>query len=152
MWYDEMLTQLCPAALTAFFAVLVFVAGQVVIKFFVEPIHRQSEVIGEIAHSLNYHANVFGKLAHSINPRIGERADEAVTTYRDLASKLRASTATIKWYGFWAFLKLVPKHTEIEAASSRLIYLSNVVFGDDRSWEAIHEAQEAIRKALHLRF
>ena len=50
---------LVQAVTTAFFAVVVFVAGQFVVKFVIEPVHEQSKVIGEIAYALVFYANIY---------------------------------------------------------------------------------------------
>lgn len=144
--------QLFSAALTSLLAVAVFVAGQIIIKFFVEPMQKQSEVIGEIAHSLNYYANVFGLEPANMSPALLEHVNTAKVTYRDQASRLRATTATIKWYGLWAFFLIIPKHADIAKASSNLIGLSNSVFDAHINWESLHQRQEEIKKALRLRF
>lgn len=38
---------------------LVFVVGQIILKFIIEPIHKQKEIIGEIADALIYYANLY---------------------------------------------------------------------------------------------
>ncbi len=40
-------------ALTAMAGVIVFVIGQVVVKFLIEPLHEQKELIGEMARRLS---------------------------------------------------------------------------------------------------
>lgn len=119
--FVEIANQLFNAALTVLAGVLVFVAGQFIIKFFVEPIHEQAKLLGEIAYALTFYANVFGN-ADLHRP---ERVEEASMTARKQASQLRAATATIFWYKLWQILRIVPKQENVLIASSYLIGLSN---------------------------
>ena len=115
------------ACLTAFGTVVsgavIFVFGQLVGKFFIEPIHEQSKLIGEIANSLIIYADLYA------NPGTGrpEAMDEAATVFRQQASQLRVTSRSIPWYGLWVFLRFVPKRVNIIEASRNLIGLSNSI-------------------------
>lgn len=144
------------SALTAFFGVLVFVIGQIIIKFFVEPIHKQAELIGEIAHSLTYYGNIYGiKVVFGDSPEAGspivQRAKDATNTFRDQGARLRATVTVIKWYPLWTFLRLVPKKDAVITASTELIGLSNSVGGTDVDWSAIHKREGSIAESLGFR-
>ena len=55
---------------------LIFVIGQIILKFIIEPIHKQKEIIGEIADALIYYADVFSNPAYedeSKNSRMSEK-------------------------------------------------------------------------------
>jgi len=80
------------AALTAFFGVVVFVTGQIILKFFVEPIQEQAKIKGEVSNALVFYANVEGGI---IKPELRE---EAQTELRELAARLRASVSQIPYY------------------------------------------------------
>lgn len=119
--FVEIANQLLQATLTVLAGVLVFVAGQLIIKFFVEPIHEQAKLLGEIAYALTFYANVFGN-ASVVKP---EKLEEASMTVRKQASQLRATASTIFWYKLWQLLRIVPKQKNVLIASSYLIGLSN---------------------------
>jgi len=111
------------AAITIFGGFVVFVLGQIVIKFFIEPIHKQSETIGDIAHYLIFYANQYS------NPGTGKHEDieETSRVLRKQAGELIARTHVIKIYTLFEFCKLVPKRSAIWKAHSNLIGLSNIV-------------------------
>ncbi len=46
------------AALTALLGIVVFVLGQIAVKFILDPIQEQARTIGEVTHALTYYANV----------------------------------------------------------------------------------------------
>src|SRR5688572_8306196 len=54
---SEELKIILTSSLTILGGIIVFVAGQVVTKFIIEPLYEQSKLIGEIANSLTYYAN-----------------------------------------------------------------------------------------------
>jgi len=110
------------ACLTVLIGVAVFVFGQIVVKFFIEPIHEQYKLMGEIAHSLVFYAKYY-----SAPQLTGDHPEsrEASTVLRDQASLLRARTNVIRWYKCFEWVKIVRKKTAIAEASSLLIGLSN---------------------------
>lgn len=80
------------AALTALFAVIVFVAGQLAQRFILEPIQEQRKIIGEIAFSLLFHANVMDMARRANSGLIQiEEPIEVAKTLRSLAGRLRAT-------------------------------------------------------------
>ena len=48
---------LLTSALTILGGIIIFAAGQALVKFIIEPLHDQSNLIGEIADSLVFYAN-----------------------------------------------------------------------------------------------
>ena len=117
-------SELLIAAITIFGGFVIFVLGQIILKFLIEPIHKQSETIGQIAHHLIFYANLY------TNPGAGTRdeMDKASCALRTQAADLIAKTHVIKIYSFWQFLKLIPKRSDIIAAHKNLIGLSNIVY------------------------
>jgi hypothetical protein len=111
------------SCLTIFGGVVVIVGGQIITKFFIEPIHDQFRLIGEIDDSLIFYANLL------INPGSGkpEKMEEASQKLRQQSSQLRARTNAIRWYELWEFIGLVLKHTDVIKASRNLMALSQFV-------------------------
>jgi hypothetical protein len=64
MDYQEILTQLLTSGVTACFTmlggVIVFVFGQIAIKFFIDPIQEQSKLINQIATDFTFYQNRVG--------------------------------------------------------------------------------------------
>ncbi len=48
------------SGLTIFGGLFIYVIGQLISKFFIEPIHKQSRCIGEIYYSLIFYADLYG--------------------------------------------------------------------------------------------
>jgi len=106
-------------ALTAVAGIAVFIAGQIIMKWFIEPIQEQRKLRGKIIYGLAYYANVYAE----IFPR--ETVIEASTRLRDLASQLQANASVIPFYGLLSLLHMVPKSDVIMRVSAHLIDLSN---------------------------
>ena len=125
------MSQTLQAALTVLGGVFVFVAGQVIVKFFIEPFHERSELLGEIAGSLIYYSNTTLALeplyaeslhrAQQLEEPLREitinryeelieadwkRCAEAKDVLRRQASQLMSTTTAIPMYSLWAALSL----------------------------------------------
>lgn len=111
------MSELLTASITIFGAFVVFVLGQMTLKFLIEPIHKQSEIIGEIAYSLIFYANLYG------NPGSGKPTDmdKASEVLRHQAALLIARTHVIKIYSLFKFFKLVPKRSQSEKLTRILL-------------------------------
>jgi hypothetical protein len=134
-WIKIILT----SSLTILGGIIVYVAGQIISKFFIEPIHKQAEIIGDISDALVYYAREYS--SPGLLPR--KKLDEAHERFRQLASLLKAKTYMIKWYRLFTLLGLVPDLLFIEAIARELIGLSNSVYGD--SDDGVRNARSANR-------
>ncbi len=108
--------------------VVILVLGQLAQRFFIEPLHEQAKVIGEIAYALAYHAPIYANpgrtrvvMANGID--LTAATEDAL---RALASRLIATTTPIRWYGLALFLSL-PSRKDVLEGASKLIGLSNSV-------------------------
>ena len=73
----NILETILTSAFTILGGIFVFVVGQVVVKFFLDPFQKYREVVGEIAHSLVYYANVTNALAEYNAQRMEAAQSEA---------------------------------------------------------------------------
>lgn len=146
--YDIVLTSL----FTVLGGIAIFIAGQLAIKFFIDPIHAYKILIGEISYSLIYFSNVGPGLIETYFQQLenASKLDEprkqiaeerikglilddwkdikdAKISLRKQASELMSTTNAIPFYRFWAFFRLLPKLDDINKASANLIGLSNSV-------------------------
>jgi hypothetical protein len=144
------------SSLTVLGGVVVFVLGQIIAKFFIEPIHEQFRVIGEIADLLIFYADLYSNPGDS-NP---ERREEASKMLRKQASQLMARTSTIRLYKLWQFLEFVRKHADIMEAHKHLIGLSNCIFippnsglreGLSKIIENNYNSRKKIEKCLRIK-
>jgi hypothetical protein len=106
---------------TVLASVAVFVVGQAVVKFLIEPWHEYRMLVGRIAHALILHAHVHSNL-DLISP---VPVEEARCELRSLAGELWQRTNAIPFYGpIPRACRWVPSWPEIEKAASGLIGLS----------------------------
>ncbi|MGO8990456.1 MAG: hypothetical protein ACLQGU_02520 [bacterium] len=111
--------------LTVVSGALVFIIGQIAIKFFLDPINEQSKVMRQIISSMIFH----GDLISNPGPEPADKRMQLCELLRHQAGDLSASTNGIPWYNFWESIGLVPKRDRILSVCSALIGLSNSVFG-----------------------
>ena len=149
------MSELLKITLTAVGGVTVFVIGQLMAKFLIEPIHEQKKLIGEIAATIIFYSNVGAGVEQHYYDRIKSidesddsqkqilidryknilnshwsRCDEAATTLRRQATELLGKTHAIPFYRLLSRLRQVPKVENITAASSELIGMSNSTHGE----------------------
>lgn len=171
---SELLKIVLTSSFTVLGGIVVFVTGQMIVKFLIEPFHNYKKLVGEIADSLVYFANV-GPAVHDIylqrlenaveleNPkaemeekrlrmiieRDWERMDAAQNVLRQQASQLMGTANMIPSYNLWAFLRILPKQEELIKASSNLIGFSNST-SSNRDLN-IGRRQKDIAKYLHIK-
>ncbi len=133
------------SSLTILGGIFVLVAGQVVIRFLIEPLQEQCKVIGRIASDLVFYARFYA------NPGLVEKefSDRTMEVLRRHASDLKAVNRMIPFYGLWALLGRNPTRNEVKQASKDLIFLSNAT-GDTGRSEWNRGARKRIEKALHI--
>ncbi len=178
---EEFYKIILTSSITLCGGILTLVAGQVLIKFLIEPFQNYVKLISEIADSLVLYANVGGaklqdyhlsqiaaldkeegentqngflreKLKAIINNDLNRR-EEAKTIFRQQASKLMGSVNMIPFYGFWAIWGLVPKRKLINNASANLIGLSNSTSDEDSKDIRIKEIAKNLKiKVLSERY
>jgi hypothetical protein len=125
------------AALTVFAGFVVFVAGQSVQRFVLEPVQEQRKVIGEIAYALLFYANVYRIEEIEEYEKLGEQRvvelEEARKSLRGLAGRLQTSLWTVPAYDALARMGWVRKKEEVLTASRELVGWSNNLYSDRTS-------------------
>ena len=107
--------------------VSVFVLGQILLKWIIEPIQKLREVIAEVVfylandHSIIHNANVVDK----------EEALSAGKNLKRLGAKLVSSQQLIPFYESVLRICRLPERDNIVSASNRLSLISNSMFGDE---------------------
>ena len=133
-------------SLTAFYTVLsgylIFVLGQITINFFLNPVKRQKETIGEIQDAVIYYANVFSPMMNKTTKK------EATEKFRRLATKLVSTTRVIPFYKQSCYVFGLPSMSKIGSAHHSLISLSNSVEKNRDSYKTM----EGLKKELNLLF
>lgn len=112
------------AFITVITGILVFVIGQIIVKFFIEPANDQSKLIGEIFFGLTYYRNIY---ANPGNAR-DEILDKASDAFRKYGSQLKGTTNAIRSYKLWETLGLIPIRANIDEAVGNLIRIANSIY------------------------
>ena len=128
---SELFRIVLTSALTIIGGVVVLVGGQIAIRFFIDPVHSQCKLLGEIINSLILFANLWydSNNDDQVDEASMKRIEAASRQLRHQASQLRAATYSIKWYRLFRLLGLVPKKSDADSISSSLIGWSNHLLG-----------------------
>ena len=103
-------------------ATMIFVIGQILTRFVLEPIQDQARTVGRVAFCLLAYADL------DPNCQKIERLDEASRTLRELAAQLRASRRVIPGYPFFSLIRFVISKRVLLESSAALIHWSNEVY------------------------
>jgi hypothetical protein len=129
--------------------VLVFIIGEIIVRFFLNPLYKFKEIKGEIASTLLFHANNYGReiirIDFKVNlqpeselqenekikspEKINDELKQARKETRSVAAKLISSAESIPFYKIMAGMKIVPTKKNISSSKSNLIWLSNSFIG-----------------------
>ena len=111
------------SALTLIGGIIVFVMGQSVVRFGIEPFQEFRKLKGEIAHLLVFYAKIYS------SPNVGSESErsEAVRALREKASELLARVNSIPFYGILSLLGLVPGWRDVSIAYKNLTHLGETV-------------------------
>jgi len=138
--------------LGAVVAVAVYVAGQLLSKFFIEPVYELKKVLGEVRFSLAFHAPTI----HTPIGRTLERSDAAYDAIMKNSSDIIAKLQAVPFYELTCFLALgaLPTRKSLEEASVKLRGLSTYLheIGDEaiRSIDEINKRVDKIERLLCL--
>ena len=139
---EEVLT----ASITVVVGVVVFVAGQIVVRFMIDPVHEQKKHVGLIADALIFYADIYS------NPGVidaEEVVKEASATLRSLAGQLMAKSNGVPLYWLLGALWLVPKWDSVLVARRELIGLSHSLVRGDPAQNS--KSRERIERELGIR-
>lgn len=98
----------------------VIVIGQAILKFLINPIIAQYDVINEIKCALIYYADVMDGPGS-----LEDKQNDGSKKLRHLSSLLRAKTSHIRLYEYLVKIKLVKSYKDILKVSENLIGISN---------------------------
>ena len=122
------MSQALAVGLTIFGGVCVFVMGQIITKFFLEPLYEQRKMFGEISDGVLYYAQYF------CNPGqddIGGNRTKASDAVRKLSAGLLAKSNAVPFYRIFAFFKIIPSSKDVNEVAKNLMFLSNSFFNGD---------------------
>jgi hypothetical protein len=133
---------------TAVLGVAVFVLGQIVQKWFIDPIQEQRKLAGTIVYSLVFYANLFkyghffsvaaetrrttrevsGRQAQFLDESyegFKERLSEGSAQLRSLSSQIHQSLKVVPWYWLLERLRIVYRSEDLYNVANELVKLSN---------------------------
>ena len=138
--------------------VIIYVAGQIIVKIVIDPVQELKRVIADIAFKLIHYSHVYrispsgdeeasGEEAQkSIDP---EKLEQAADEYRKLASMLNAGYRLVPFYTIAKLLFFLPKEADIIDARNELIEMSEEIFAAPKSF-VISERRKIIEKKLKV--
>lgn len=133
----------------AFTGIIVFVLGEFGQKFFIEPLHKQKEIIGEIAIQLIYLADLSNvdeqRRRGRPAPTLAE-VEEIEKNLRRLAGQLQASVEIIPKYEWCTKRGWVISKDSIKRASFCLVKWSKAIRKEDTA-----QYQQCIAEHLGLK-
>jgi hypothetical protein len=149
---DSGFSEVRTAAYTVVAGIFVFVVGQILQRFFLEPIQEQRRSFGEVTFAVRYYSGtlLFGAATGSWHYKAGtpEVKKEASERLYKLSAEVRASLSTVPYYQACERLGFVKKRETVEAVALNLQGWALYVKLGDSSAAARHRA--AVAKALGL--
>jgi hypothetical protein len=139
-------------------AVIIYVAGEIIIKIVIDPVQELKRVIADIAFKLIHYSHIYritpsgdvdasGEEAQkSVDP---EKLEETADEYRKLASMLNASYRLVPFYTIAKLVFFLPKEADIIDARNELLELSEEIFAAPKSF-VISERRKNIEKKLKV--
>jgi hypothetical protein len=113
--------------------VIIFVAGQIVVRILVEPVHRLKRVIADIAFCLIRYSHIYkqagrGEADDSFKERFRpEELGRVEEEYVRLASSLNAGLHLVPWYWMTRLLFALPSEKNVLYARDELLKLSKEI-------------------------
>lgn len=139
--------------LGAFGAITVYVIGQILSKFFIEPIHELRKEIGEVRFNLAFHASTI----HASIGRTKELSDHAKEDLMKNSCQLIAQIHAVPLFWVTRFIAfgVIPRKKSIEEAAIQLRGLTTYLYQSGEkatgSLEVISKRVEKIEKLLGLK-
>lgn len=128
---DDLTKILLTSAFTIVGGVLVFVIGQLLVKFLIEPLHEFRKVLGFVRFAFDF----FAPELHTPVPGDKERCDKASDAFRKASADLASSLNSVPWYDLMSrwFPKVLPPRAKASEAVKWLRNLATAVYKADRS-------------------
>ncbi len=138
--------------------VIIYVAGEIIVKIVIDPVQEFKRVIADIAFKLIHYSHVYRlapsgdvdasgeEVQKSIDPA---KLEQAADEYRKLASMLNAGYRLVPFYAIAKLLFLLPRESDIIEARNELLELSEEIFAAPKSF-VIAEGRKSIEKKLKI--
>lgn len=124
---------------------LIFVIGQILQRFFLEPIQEYRKTIGEIDNKLKFYANILTN--SGFNQKI---ILEITDTMRTLSCKIESGYKQIPFTNFLSKIGFIEEKKEVSEVAQGLIFLSNAGGRGESRIEKCDERIDRIRKIFKI--
>jgi hypothetical protein len=138
--------------LTVVSGTAVYVIGQIIQRFFLDPVLELRRTIADIGEALIFHANLFANPVRSSAAPLPENYMACSCALRAKASLLRAKAYAVPWYPLFCVLGVAPCAKSLGEASTDLILLSNSLGGEHTNGKDNANVADRIKHTLGLRF
>ena len=138
--------------------VIIYVAGEIIVKIVIDPVQELKRVIADIALKLIHYSPVY-RIAPSgdvdasgeeVQKSVdSEKLEQAADEYRKLASMLNAGYRLVPFYAIAKLLFFLPKEADIIDARNELLEMSEEIFAAPKSF-VISERRKSIEKKLKV--
>jgi hypothetical protein len=138
--------------------VIIYVAGEIIVKIVIDPVQELKRVIADIALKLIHYSYVY-RIAPSgdvdasgeeVQKSVdSEKLEQAADEYRKLASMLNAGYRLVPFYAIAKLLFFLPKEADIIDARNELLEMSEEIFAAPKSF-VISERRKSIEKKLKV--
>ena len=138
--------------------VIIYVAGQIIVKIVIDPVQELKRVIAEIAFKLIYYSHVYRVTSTGHEEASKEedqkgvdsvKLEQAADEYRKLASMLNAGYRLVPFYAIARLLFFLPGEADIINARNALLEMSEEIFAAPKSF-VISEKRKSIEKLLKV--
>jgi len=118
--------EISTVAQTVIAGTLIFVAGQLLLKLVIDPVHQLKRTLAEISNTFVR----YGHVIHNPDAITPELRDEVYDKLRQLSGQLYGDMALIPWYEQTSFLFCLPRKDKVYEAAKNLIGAGNWMYGN----------------------
>lgn len=131
---------------------LIFLAGEIIVRFILEPARKFKEVVGKIDNRLKFYDNIYGGLTKDTPDYYKDRLLNIIDEIRELSCEFESVYKQIPAKWFFIFVGTIPARKDASDAARCLIRLSNLVasYEDHNKWEVVDGDRDKIRQVLRI--
>ncbi|WP_238903420.1 hypothetical protein [Clostridium sp. YIM B02506] len=145
---------------TVIIGVLVFIIGQFILKFLIEPLSEYKRLKSKIAYALVFYANMYSNPTEITEEFIKDieavkNLEEAKFYMRNLSAEFSGWLQVMPFYGFFSIIRIIPSRKKADEVRGYLIGISNsLAYSKGVSMhnliDANYKRQQKISKILKL--
>ena len=126
---------------------LVFVLGQILQRFLLEPIKEYKKTVGKIDNKLKFYLNI---LTNTVFSKDQQRIVEITDLMRNLSCEFESTYKQIPLTNWLSKLGVIEKKKDVAKVAQGLIFLSNAGGRDESRIDKCDERINEVRKLLKI--